>query len=90
MILLKDIHTDELFELIDVYVAAKPYNSGYVKIVPHPNKYELDPYVESSLRFIAVHAAPMNGDFCREHDVDRITLSLAGIDFGREHKCLQY
>jgi len=82
MILLKDTRTDELFNLVDVYVTAKPYHSGYVRVVPHPNTHELDPYVESSLKFVAVSAARMNGDFCREHDVDRLTLSLAGIDFG--------
>ena len=79
MIILEDKKTHEKFKLIDVYLESRPYHEGYVTVIPYPNDYDLDPYVERSDKFKAIQIAQLNGDFCKEHDIDQLILLRAGI-----------
>ena len=81
MIILEEKNTGEQYELVSVYVAAKPYNAGYIRVVPYPNDMDLDPTVRPSYNFRVIRRPAMNGEFCREHDLGVLTISLAGLEY---------
>jgi hypothetical protein len=81
MIILEEHRSKDLYELIGVYVADKPYHTGYIKVVPYPKDAELDPTVRPSYDFRVVPRPGVDSDFCRDHDVAALTILNAGLEY---------
>jgi hypothetical protein len=84
MIILTEISTGEEYQFVDVYLAARPYQEGYIKVKPLRLENYIFPddpiiYTKRSSEFKIKSRARMNGDFCKEHDMDMMLCYIAGL-----------